>query len=143
MPKNGSGRVLSFTRAATTVVGTVASCHPFGTKAAVEMVSPLASALAEDCSVQCSRSASLSVLAGAAGLDAGVSAAMRKCAHRIISNCSAKRVEKAGRFALARTFAEFILLPCVPSRARVCSIVFADLDPGTMVRELRGITRLL
>src|SRR5580700_1598980 len=143
MAKNGSGRVLSFTRAATTVVGTVASCHPLGTKVAVEMISPLASTLAEDCSVQCSRRASLSVLAGVAGLDAGVSAASRKYALRndMANNCAAKRVGKAERLAFA--FAEFMLLPCVPSRTRACSIVFVDLDPGTMVRELRGITRLL
>jgi hypothetical protein len=30
MPKNGSGRVLSFTSAETTVAGTAASCHPLG-----------------------------------------------------------------------------------------------------------------
>src|SRR5271170_1623071 len=145
MAKNGSGRVLSFTNAATTVVGTVASCHPLGTKAAVEMISPLASTLAEDCSVQCSRSASLSVLAGAVGLGAGVSAARRKYALRndIINNCAAKRVGRAGRFAFALTFAEFMLLPCVPSRAPACSIVSMALGRGTMVRELRGITRLL
>src|SRR5271156_1115052 len=103
MAKNGSGRVLSFTRAATTVVGTVASCHPLGTKAAVEMISPLVSTLAEDCSVQFSRRASLSVLAGTVRLDAGVSAARRKCALRndISNNCAANRVEKAGRFAFA------------------------------------------
>ena len=52
MPKNGSGRALSFTSAATTVVGTVASCHPLGENCGVEMTSPLASTLAEVCSVQ-------------------------------------------------------------------------------------------
>src|SRR5665811_1324889 len=49
MPKRGSAKVLSFTSAATTVVGTVASCHPLGTNCAVEMTSPLASTLAEVC----------------------------------------------------------------------------------------------
>src|SRR5579863_5295288 len=52
MAKNGSGRVLSFTRAATTVVGTLALCHPLGMKRGVEMISPLASTLAEDCRAQ-------------------------------------------------------------------------------------------
>src|SRR5215813_11822294 len=52
MAKNGSGKVLSFTSAATTVVGTVTSCHPFGANPGVEMASPLASTLAEVCRVQ-------------------------------------------------------------------------------------------
>src|SRR5580692_556585 len=126
MAKNGSGRVLSFTRAATTVVGTMASCHPLGTKVGVEMISPLASTLADDCRVQCSRRASFSVLAGAVRLDARVSAARRKCALRneIVNNCAANRVGKVGRLAVA--FAEFIVLPCVPSR----SIVSVDVGPG-------------
>jgi len=59
MPKSGSGRVLSFTNAATTVVGTVASCHPLATNCGVEMTSPLASTLAEVCRDQPSRSGSL------------------------------------------------------------------------------------
>ncbi len=137
MAKNGSGRVLSFTRAATTVVGTVASCHPPGTKAAVEMVSPLASTLAEDCRVQWSRRVSLSAGApGGVGLDAGASAAAgRKCVptNNTISNCAATRAGKAGRLSFA--FAEFMLLPGVPSACR-------DVFPRTLVRELRGITLL-
>ena len=52
MPKRGSGKVLSLTSAATTVVGTVAWCHPLGANCAVEMTSPLASTLAEVCSDQ-------------------------------------------------------------------------------------------
>src|SRR5579864_5985173 len=60
MAKNGSRRVLSFTRAATTVVGTLALCHPLGIKRGVEMISPLASTLAEDCRVQESPSTNFS-----------------------------------------------------------------------------------
>jgi len=42
MAKNGSGSVLSLTSAATTVVGTLALCHPWGAKPVVERTSPLA-----------------------------------------------------------------------------------------------------
>src|SRR5579864_7686921 len=59
MAKKGSGRILSFTSAATTVVGTVTSCHPLGTNCVVEITSPLASTLAEVCRVQPERRASL------------------------------------------------------------------------------------
>src|SRR6266567_3772643 len=59
MPNRGSGKVLSFTSAATTVVGTVAACHPLGTNRALEMTSPLASTLADVCRDHPSRSASL------------------------------------------------------------------------------------
>src|ERR1700728_764320 len=136
--KNGSGRVLSFTKAATTVVGTVASCHPLETKAAVEIISPLASTLADDCSVQCSRSASLSVCAGAA-LDAGVSAARRKCAPRndISNNGAANRAGKSGRVSFA--FAEFMLLPW----GAVVGTGMVDHFRGPWSGNLRGITRLL
>src|SRR5580700_12098915 len=78
--KNGSGRVLSLTSAATTVVGTVAMCHPLGTNVGLEMVSPLASTLAEVCRNQWSRRASLA--AGAAGLEAWGSAARSRCEPR-------------------------------------------------------------
>src|ERR1700733_7425343 len=60
MPNNGSGKVLSLTRAATTVVGTVASCHPLGENCGVDITSPLASTLADVCSVQPSCSINLS-----------------------------------------------------------------------------------
>src|ERR1700733_2208270 len=107
MAKNGSGRVLSLTSAATTVVGTVASCHPWGTKAGVEIISPLPSTLAEDCNVQCSRRASLSGGAGVPGLDVGVFAARTDCALRNeTSNKSANRC-----LGKARRAVEFILLP--------------------------------
>src|SRR5208282_2072971 len=59
--KNGSGRVLSFTSAATTVAGTVTLCQPSGAKFMLEMTSPLASTLTEDWSLQSSRRASFSV----------------------------------------------------------------------------------
>src|SRR5580704_1843654 len=100
------------------------------------MISPLASTLAEDCRAQCSRRASLSVCAvGAAGLDAGVSAARRRCTPRkdISNNWAANRAGKSGRPSFA--FAEFMLLPWVPSRAR--SIVSGDLGSVTQVRELK------
>src|ERR1039458_4356807 len=121
MAKNGSGRVLSCTSAATTVVGTVAMCHPLGMKAAVETISPLASTLVEDCSVQWSRSSSLSACGfGADGLDAEGSAARRNCEPRneIAKNCANRRVGKAGRLL----FAEVMLL-------------LADAFPWTSVRE--------
>src|SRR5580658_10084546 len=135
MAKNGSGRVLSFTRAATTVVGTVASCHPLGTKAAVEMISPLASTLAEDCRVQCScRTSLLGRPAWALGFR-GVSAARRECAPRntTISNRAATRVGKAGRLS----FSEFMLSPWAIAGPRL-QIISVDLGPG-----IRWITRLL
>jgi hypothetical protein len=59
MPKRGSGKVLSLTSAATTVVGTVTSCHPLGENCGVEMTSPLASTLAEVCRDQPWRRVSL------------------------------------------------------------------------------------
>src|ERR1700731_3764903 len=58
MPNRGSGRVLFSTKAATTVVGTVTSCHPLGENCRLEMTSPLASTLAEVCRDQPSRRAS-------------------------------------------------------------------------------------
>src|SRR4051812_4341140 len=71
MPGKGSGRVLSFTKAATTVLGMVAVCQPFGANVGVEMTSPLASTLAEVCSAQPSCSISLvspvGFIAGLAG----------------------------------------------------------------------------
>src|ERR1700723_3074031 len=75
------------------------------------MISPLASTLADDCSAQCSRRDSLSACAvGAAALDAGVSAARRRCTPRNDSsnNLAANRVGKGGRPSFA--FAEFMLL---------------------------------
>src|ERR1700719_713200 len=57
MPNRGSGRVLFPTNAATTVVGTVTSCHPLGENCGVQMTSPLASTLAEVCRDQPSRNA--------------------------------------------------------------------------------------
>src|SRR5437868_11234259 len=55
MPNSGSGYSFSFTRAATTVVGTVTLCHPAGWKREAEITSPPCGTLAEDCSVQPSR----------------------------------------------------------------------------------------
>src|ERR1700688_1138726 len=104
--KNGSGRVLSFTRAATTVVGTVMLCHPFGMKPGVETTSPLVSTLAEDCSVQESRRTSFSECGSlSAGLDASV--ARRRCDPRDMSTkkCAKRNVGKVSRFV------EFINLP--------------------------------
>src|SRR6202167_1198533 len=137
MAKNGSGRVLSFTSAATTVVGTVASCHPCGTKAEVAMVSPLASILVEDCSVQWSRRTNLSACGfEPAGLEAMWSAPRTRCEARndITNKCARRRLGKAGRDSLAN----FMLLPCAPKLERACQCVSADLGPGT-----RWITRLL
>src|SRR5579864_9340787 len=67
VPKRGSGKVLSFTSAATTVVGTVASCQPLGTNFGVEMISPLAFTLVEVCSVQPSCRGSVASGAALAG----------------------------------------------------------------------------
>src|SRR5260370_13291282 len=109
---NGSESVLSLTSDDTTVVGTVALCQPVGTKAAVEMVSPLASTLEEDCNVQWSRRRSLAAGAtGPDGLGAVRSAARRQCEPRIeITNHRARMCsEKNARFFVA----EFIVLPCV------------------------------
>src|SRR5579862_5170101 len=58
--KNGSGKVLSLINAATTVVGTVALCQPFGEKPSAEIVAPFASTFAEDCRLHESRRRSLS-----------------------------------------------------------------------------------
>src|ERR1700685_191734 len=62
MPGKGSGRVLSFTSAATTVVGTVISCQSLAENSGVEMTSPETSTLLEDCRSQPSRRGCLSAV---------------------------------------------------------------------------------
>ena len=64
MPKAGSGYTFCFTRAATTVVGTVTAYHPVGWKRGVESTSPRCCTLAEDCSVHPSRKESLDSVCG-------------------------------------------------------------------------------
>src|ERR1700683_179878 len=100
MAKNGSGRVLSFTRAATTVVGTLASCHPCGLKATVEIISPLDSTCAEDCSVQSSRRTSFSLdVLWLNGLEAlGLAAERQGTRIAITKICAKKRRRKASCF---------------------------------------------
>src|SRR5579862_6697622 len=55
-PKNGSGYVLSATRAATTVEGTAVWCQVLASKPAPEIFAPGAEILQEDSSDQLSRS---------------------------------------------------------------------------------------
>src|SRR5258708_3640422 len=100
MAKNGSGRVLSLTRAATTVVGTVTSCQLLGMKPREAMTSPLATTLAEVCIVQWSRRNSCPPEAfGVFALDAGVSAARRICEPRneMQRNCANRGIMNVKR----------------------------------------------
>ncbi len=134
MAKNGSGRVLSFTRAATTVVGTVTSCHPLGTKAGVEMISPLASTLAEDCSVQWSRRASWS------GVRRGP-VWRREC--RRPREGAEKRKSKQQQLC-QQASGEGWRLSGIHVAPFACGwSTRCRSHPRTLVRELRGITRLL
>src|ERR1700680_1602184 len=106
MPKRGSGSVLSFTSAATTVVGTLTACHPLVENSGVEMTSPLASTLADVCSVHPSCRASF------------VSSVRLACvgfwARR---DETGKNWTRTNRVTASR-LAEFIVLPVNDFRAR-------------------------
>jgi len=126
---------LSFTRAATTVVGTLALCHPLGMKRGVEMISPLASTLAEDCRVQESLSSNFSERGLWAGWEA--ESAQRGCVPRNKSteNFVIKSRDRIHRFAI------FIRLPLLIDFLPVSGT--ADVSRANSIREIRGITRLL
>src|ERR1700745_816191 len=87
IPGKGSGSDLSLTRAATTVLGMAAVCHPLGTNAGVEITSPLASTFAEVCKVQPSRSISLLSAAGFSAVAAAAAVFCWAARNELNRNC--------------------------------------------------------
>src|SRR5208282_2206239 len=98
MPKKGSGNVLSFTSAATTVVGTVALCQPFGEKSSAEIVAPLASTFVEDCRDHESRRRSLSASELCWSVEAAFAASKCKPKNRKANKCTNRDLEGTTAF---------------------------------------------